>query len=248
MGEWVGYEIQSIMAIYISSEAYTTNILVINFENLTFPYTYGIGVAIAMKTGERLMTQTSNDLKRFVTILYAFLVFLSIIVLFLINVAGRPFFSIMSPESHIFKKCCEVIPFIMTYVIFTNAFYFYMNVLKGFGYLRNPTIATFVNFYLVQISLTYIFCFVFNYEVKGIYCSMSIGSLLTFILFAYWVYSKDIEELKQNAEDRVNNDNRNILKIEMKPILNILNDDETNRDISNGNEIINNTRIRLIDQ
>lgn len=240
LGEWVGYEIQGIMAIYISPEAYTVNIIVINFENLTFPYTIGLSVAIAMKTGERLMTASSNDLKRFVTIVYGFSLCLSVIVLTIVYIFSSPFFSLMAPEENIYKKCCEIIPFLMAYILFTNGFYFFMHVLKGFGYLRNPTIATFVNFYLIQISLTYIFCFVFNCEVNGIYTSMSIGSLLTFMLFAYWTYSKDIDVLKQNAEDRISNDEKKILKIEMKPIQS---DEENNVT----NEISNNTHIRLIE-
>ena len=53
-GEWIGYELQSIFAIYISPLDYSTQIILINLECLCFPYTRAINSDISIKSGEKL--------------------------------------------------------------------------------------------------------------------------------------------------------------------------------------------------
>ena len=45
-GEWIGYELQSVFAIYISSLDYSTQIIAVNLELLAFPYTGAINSAL----------------------------------------------------------------------------------------------------------------------------------------------------------------------------------------------------------
>lgn len=218
LGEWVGFEIQAIMSIFISQYAYTINILVLNLESLCFPYTIGISTGVAMKTGDRLMNSSSYELKKFVLICYSFSFALSIGAIILILLFGSTFFYIMAPDEAIYLRCCEIIPILLIYVYCGNGYYVFMHALKGMGYLRNPTIAVFFNFYVVQIILSYLFAFKMKLEVKGIWLSLTIGAAMTFSLFSYWVFSFDLEKLKIKAEQRVKNDHKNIEKIEMASI------------------------------
>ena len=64
-GEWLGYELQSIFAIYISSLDYSTQIIVVNLELITFPFTGAINSAISMKSGEKLMKLKPEKLKNY---------------------------------------------------------------------------------------------------------------------------------------------------------------------------------------
>lgn len=219
LGEWVGFELQAIMSIFISSYAYTINILVLNLETLAFPYTIGISTGIAMKTGDRLMTSSSYELKKFIFVCYSFSFALSIVVLFFFFFFSSTFFYIMAPDETIYLRCCEIIPYLLCYVYCSNGYYVFMNALKGMGYLRNPTVAIFFTFYVVQPILSYLFAFKMKLEVKGIWMSLVIGAFITFLLFFYWVFSFDLEKLKVKAEQRVKNDHKNIINIEMKPIM-----------------------------
>ena len=64
-GEWLGYELQSIFAIYISPLDYSTQIILFNLEFISFPYTDAINSAISMKSGDKLMSMEPQELKNY---------------------------------------------------------------------------------------------------------------------------------------------------------------------------------------
>ena len=55
----------------------------------------------------------------------------------------------------------------------------------------------------------------FDFEVKGIWISLCTGCTTGSCIFIYWVYTFDMEEIKQNAIKRIDHDNSKILRIEM---------------------------------
>ena len=217
-GEWIGYELQSIFAIYISSLDYSTQIILINLESLCFPYTGAINSAISMKSGEKLMKLKPDQLKTYFFMSYLFAFFLSIIVLLLVILLGDSFFYVISPNEEIYLNCCKI-KYVLSYFVFVdNAYYYYLGCLKGLGYLKNTTIATFVMFYGIGPLLIYILAFKNKMGVKGIWESTSIAITLGDILFIYWVFSFDLIKIKELADERIRKDNVNICKIDNNDI------------------------------
>ena len=243
-GEWIGYELQSIFAIYISSLDYSTQVILINLECLCFPFTGGINSAISMKSGEKLMQLKPENLKIYVLITYMLSFFISISVTILVIIFGDYYFSIISPNEEIYLNCTKV-KYVVSYFVFVdNVYYFYLGCLKGFGYLRNTTIATFVMFYGIGPFFIYILSFKNKMGVKGIWESTSIALTLGDILFIYWVFSFDLKKLRELANERIEKDNKNLnldTNIDLKT--EFLNSIENNKDkeknISKENNINN---------
>lgn len=233
-GEWLGYEIQGIFAIYISTTAYSTAVLTMNLESTLFPYTFGISTAVSLKAGEKLITQSTDVLKRYISICYAFAFTLSVFVFICIYNFGGYYLYVMSPNEEIYERCIEVLGLVCWFVFADCAYYFFMGVLKAIGYLRNPTIVTFMVSYGINITLTYILAYRYELEVKGIWLSLSTGCTCGTSIFIYWVYTFDLEVIKENAIKRINHDNNKILRIEMENIPNESSDIE-NRLLDNNN-------------
>ena len=88
-GEQIGYELQSIFAIYISPLDYSAQIILINLEFLCFPFTGAISSAISMKSGEKLMKLKPEDLKTYFLMSYFFDFIMSIFVMILLFSLGN---------------------------------------------------------------------------------------------------------------------------------------------------------------
>ena len=209
-GEWLGYELQSIFAIYISSLEYSTQIILVNLELIAFPYTGAINSAISMKSGEKLMKLKPEKLKNYFLMSYLFSFLTSIFVLILIIFFGNYYFLIMSPNEEIYLNCCRIKIMVCWYIFAENAYYFFMGCLKGYGYLKNTTIATIVMFFVISPILIYILAFRCKYGVRGIWESTSFTMTMGDILFIYWVFSFDLIKIKELANKRINADNKNI--------------------------------------
>ena len=97
-GEWIGYELQSIFAIYISPLDYSTQIILINLESLCYPYTGAINSAISLKSGEKLMKVKPEKLKLYFLMSYLFAFIVCIFVIFLLILLGDYYFYIMAPN------------------------------------------------------------------------------------------------------------------------------------------------------
>ena len=209
-GEWIGYELQSIFAIYISSLDYSTQIILVNLELISFPYTGAINSAISMKSGDKLMTMKPENLKKYFLMAYLFSFLASIFVIIIIIFFGNYFFLIMSPNDEIFVNCCRIKLMVCWYLFAENAYYFYLGCLKGYGYLNNTTIVTIVMFFVISPILIYFLAFRWNLGVKGIWESTSLTMTLGDILFIYWVFSFDLVKIKELVDKRINADNKNI--------------------------------------
>ena len=205
-GQWLGYELQSFFAIYISPLDYSTQILLINLETLCFPFTGAINSAISMKSGEKLMKIKPEKLKTYFLMSYLFCFIISIFVLTILVIVGDYYFYFMSPNEEIYLNCCRI-KYVLCYFIFvSNVYYFYLGCLKGLGYLRNTTIATFFMFYGLGPLLIYILAFKGKMGVKGIWESTSIAITFGDILFIYWVFSFDLNKIKELANERLKKD------------------------------------------
>ena len=247
-GQWLGYELQSFFAIYISPLDYSTQILLINLETLCFPFTGAINSAISMKSGEKLMKIKPEKLKTYFLMSYLFCFIISIFVLTILVIVGDYYFYFMSPNEEIYLNCCRI-KYVLCYFIFvSNVYYFYLGCLKGLGYLRNTTIATFFMFYGLGPLLIYILAFKGKMGVKGIWESTSIAITFGDILFIYWVFSFDLNKIKELANERLKkdakilgeNDNHNDNDIKEEFLMNIDNSEsntkEENKNILNNFE------------
>ena len=212
-GDWMGYEFQSIFAIIISDLDYSAHVILINLENLCYPFTVAITSAISMKTGEKLMNLNPDKLRTYIKMCYLFNFLMLIIVISLLLKYGDYYFQIISPNDEIYLKCSKVKHTLSYFVFADNAYYFYLGCLKGFGYIRNTTIATLIVFFGIDPLFIKILSFKNNMGVKGIWASTSIALSMGSILFIYWIFSFDLIKIRELAEERIRNDNVNIYNI-----------------------------------
>ena len=228
-GEWLGYEIQGIYAIFISPLAYSGIVITMNIEIMCFPYTAGLNSTVSMKVGDRLLSQDPKKLKIYIFSCYCFAVLLGIFVIGIGFFFGDYYIKLMSPNNEIYEYSRKVIYIILYYVFIDNAYYFYLGCLKAIGYLINPTIVTFIIFYFLNNCVTYILAFKLKMEIKGIWLSLSIGVTCGTIVYIYWIFSFDMSEMKEIALKRIEDDKKNIdnLKMEFSDnlIINIEDDD-----------------------
>ena len=212
-GDWMGYEFQSIFAIKISDIDYSSHVILINLENLCYPFTVAITSAISMKSGEKLMKLNPEQLKTYIKMSYLFNFLLLIIVISLLLKYGDYYFNIISPNDEIYLKCSKIIYTLSYFVFADNAYYFFLGCLKGFGYIRNTTIATLVVFFGIGPLLIKILAFIYKMGVKGIWASTSIALTMGSLLFIYWIFSFDLKRMRELAEERIRKDNENIYNI-----------------------------------
>ena len=210
--DWMGYEFQSIFAISISDLDYSLHVILTNLENLCYPFTVAITSTISLKSREKLRKLKPEQLKTYIIISYLFNFLLLIIVILFLLIYGDYYFFIISPNDEIYLKCRKI-KYILIYFIFTNnAYYFYLGFLKGFGYIRNTTIATFLVFFGIGPSFIYILTFINKMSVKIIWESTSIA-LTMGIIFLYWIFSFDLIKIKELAKERIIEDKIYIYRI-----------------------------------
>ena len=151
-----------------------------------------------------------EKLKTYFLMSYLFSFICSFLVMTILIIFGDYYFHFMSPNEEIFLNCCKI-KYALCYFIFVdNVYYFYLGCLKGLGYLRNTTIATFIMFYGIGPLLIYILAFRRKMGVKGIWESTSIATTFGDILYIYWVFSFDLNKIKELANERLKKDEINL--------------------------------------
>ena len=175
---------------------------------MLFTFTLSINISMSINVAQKCVSYSKEKLVEFIKVCY------------LVNKAGILFLIFMlyifrdevlsglttGPEMKIIAE--DTIPIIYFYLFFDNGYFFLGGVLKGLAYLVLPAVITIMNFYVIQISLSYFFCLYLGLGVKGIWMSLAIGTCFSYSIFFYLFKNLDIDKMKQEANDRINFDKK----------------------------------------
>ena len=208
-GDLMIYEFQSIFAINIPNFDYSAHVILINLENLFYPFTSAITSVISKKSREKLMKLNPEQLRTYILMIYLF----KFLVLSLFLIFEFFYFYIISTNDEIYLKCGKI-KYVLSYFIFADkSYYFYLECFKGFGFIRNTIIKKLIVFFGIGPLFIIILAFINKMGVKDAWENTSIALTMGNILFKYLIYSSDFIKITNLAKETIRNDNKNIFRI-----------------------------------
>ncbi len=244
IGEFMGFEVQALIVMYFSSLDYTVHIVLINIQLLIFTFTLSINISMSINVAEKCISYSKERLIEFVRVSYLINVICLSILIFFLYIFQNKLLTILTTGDEM-KRITENCFSILFIFLFTdNGYFFFGGVLKGFAYLLVPAIITVINFYFIQISLSWFFCLHIGLGVKGIWISLLIGSSISYILQVAIFMKLDIDKMKNEACERINIDDDKKTSSNISPLL-IRKDYIEMSDFDNGNRKSNRNSNKL---
>lgn len=201
--EWVAFEVQSIFALKLGGNEYTSHVILSNFAHLTNTISSGFSMATAIIVSEKvslLQIKTS----KFVSI-YSFIIsqgLMSIIVVFII-LFRESLFSLFTEVKELQSIGSQCIFLFSFFSILDTTQSVMTGTLRGYGKQKWASLIAFFQYYIIQIIFSYLLAFYFRYGIYGIWLSICFGALSTTILYFMYFWNLDYEEIKVETMKRI---------------------------------------------
>ena len=204
LGEWMGFELQALIVMHFSALDYTVHIIFINLQLMLFTFTLSINISMSINVAQKVVAYSKKNLIEFIKICYIVNKIGILILIFILFLFKEKILFNLTTGLEMKRIADDTISIIYLYLFLDNGYFFFGGVLKGLAYLILPAVITFINFYVLQISLSYYFCLYLGLGVKGIWMSLTIGTSFSYFSFYILLRNLNIDKMRMEACERIN--------------------------------------------
>ena len=205
------FEVQAIFAIYLGALDYSVHIIAGNVSLLLYTTSLGFSIGTTITVGKYLtMTDTKNTKKVcFIALGFAFCnvaILSSLVILF-----HKYIIEFYIKDEIILEKAIPIIILVGISEFFDVVQTNLAAIFRAFGKHIIASFTGIFQFYIFQSSMSYVYAYVFDFKVFGIWLSYTNGFILAIIIYLLIIYFNfNIEKIKEEALERLDIDNEQI--------------------------------------
>jgi multidrug resistance protein, MATE family len=209
--EWWAFEIQAIIAISISEDDYTVHIIISQFASLLYSLCIGFSFSCTIIVGEFIAKSTTRITKKATYYTLIFGTFCMVILLGIFYLLDDYLFLMFINKENIIKKGMTVVPMLLLSEFFDLGQTIMCAVFRGLGKQASASILTFIQFYVIMTSLSFILGNTLKWGVYGMWVGITIGQVSAFGLYMILFLCMDLEKVQQEVKLRLDTDQKNAM-------------------------------------
>jgi MATE family multidrug resistance protein len=216
--EWWAFEVQAIIAIWASDADYAAHILVSNINGNFYTISLGFGITTVVYVGKLISHSTVTKTKKYAKTIFIYgLVFMSAFLIIVFILRDKIIYMYMKENES--PEVVEKATGVMLLLVGLNVVDYIQTVLgyvlRGLGKQLIASVVAFVNFYLIQTSMSVLLGIYFKLGVLGIWLGITIGSGLGAILYAIVLLRLDLKEIQKEVLERLESDKNDLKEQEI---------------------------------
>ncbi|CAI2367045.1 unnamed protein product [Moneuplotes crassus] len=199
--EWWCIEFLSIFAGWLSETELAANVALLNLNYIVYNLPLGMSYAICSMVGNSLGSNLPQRALRYVktSMIIALVICIMTIITFL--TFKVQFSTIFTTESKVVEIMLQLIPVYCLLIICDYIQGVQGGIIRGMGYQSIATVIVIISYWLVAIPVSYIFAFILDYRIIGIWLGLPAGSLLICSSFSAIIYFTNWEKLATKIHD-----------------------------------------------
>lgn len=209
--EWWAFEIQAVIAYFVSELDYTAQVILINMESIIFSITIGFASSMVTLVGQSI-SEDVRVTKKYIklTLLIAFSIILVLLTLLYIF-KGSIIKLFISNQPDVYDKIYNTIIFVCTMNIFDVLQFNLGFALRGLRKQLIASIFAFVNFYCIQTSASILLGIVADMKIQGVWLGLTIGTFGSACVYSVILWNIDFEKIKNETKKNINQDEHDLI-------------------------------------
>jgi len=222
-GEWWATELQNVIVINIGEVDYTVHIISTQIYSLLFSMNFGFSIACSIIVGKYVTKYNAKKLN--LVVIYTFLIskLFSLIVILILSSFGNKLHGLFLENSNVIEIGKKIVPLLFIYQFFSIGQHVLSSSLSALRKQLISTILSFIQFYVIMISLSYFFGIYLQMGVYGVWLGINVGQFSASALYLIVYLNLDLEKIKSQIMNSLNEDKlSNIVIKEQIEIKNML--------------------------
>lgn len=210
--EWWGFEICSIIAIWIGSLDYTVHILLSSLYLVIYSACIGFGVSASIIIGRSIVHDNIDVVKQYskIILIYALIV-ISCILIILMLFRNYVLYLFIDQED-VIEKGKEIILILGLVNLFDLMQTVLSSICRGLGKQLIASLIVFINFYITQNAMAIFFGKVLEWGVKGIWFGSFISCIICTLSYSLVIYFFDLKKIQTECIKRIEEDSKNLFE------------------------------------
>jgi MATE family multidrug resistance protein len=224
LGDWMGFEIQAIIAMKASAFDYSIHLILVNLENFVFSFGMGVSTAVNIRIGDMIVSTDIETCKKKLKIWYIFTKVMIFFISLILYTFKNMIISIYTADDRTKEALSDIFFILCIFIFFENGRFFLSGFFRGVSYVTIPSMLQMFFLYVLNTPLSYILAIKFQYGVKGIWISYLISFACLYITVIYISYFLDFEKCKNETLKRLEveqSDNKDLMEVDLKKSKNI---------------------------
>jgi len=227
ISEWLGYEIQSIIAMQAGALDYSIHIILVNLEMLIYSIGLGMSISVNVRLADGIVSSDIETCKRKLKIWLIFCFFSMFFISIILYLIREFIIDVYTKDSKSKEILMNMFYLICLYIFIENQRIFLLGIFRGLSFLTIPTIIQFIFIYVTTISLSYLLALKFGYGVKGIWIAYFISYLMIYLIFLFLYFKLDFQHFRNKTLNRIEADKNFLDSKRVLDISKIKNEDQT---------------------
>jgi MATE family multidrug resistance protein len=184
--EWWAYEILSIFAAALGTEAIAAQVIIFQTAAFLFMIPLGLGIATASLVGNAIGAKKRALAVQLAKLSLATICVMEGILAILVTLKGDLFINFFTPDENVRAIAKQSLFFMGFFCFFDSIQGTCSGILRGAGKQAIGAITNVVGFYVIGLPLSFVICFKFHYGVTGLL--MGMGGAVIFQNCVYLVF------------------------------------------------------------
>lgn len=200
--EVAAFAIAGLMSGVFGKEQLDAHGIALSMAAFTYMFASGVSSATTIRVGKFYAVDDIQNLKEAVTTSYKAVIVIMGFMALMFVCFNNVLPAIFSKEQDIIDISAKLLLFAAMFQLFDGTQVVAVGALRGLEDYKFPTTIAFIGYWIISLPLSYVFAFVFHYEVYGIWLALSLG--LAFVSIALYLRIKILLKVKsispQNTE------------------------------------------------
>jgi MATE family multidrug resistance protein len=210
LGDWLGYEIQAIIAMRVSAFDFSVHLILVNIDNIVFSYGMGLTTAVNIRMADMIVSTDINTCKNNLKIWFMFCNMTMLFISLILYSFKDLIIGIYTTDSLTKETLSGIFYILCLFLFIENGRIFLAGVFRGISQVTVPSLLQYFFLYVVNTPLSYFLAIKMGYGVKGIWIAFLISFTSLYFSFIYIWNGLDLENCKQETLKRLENDKYNI--------------------------------------
>lgn len=207
--EWWPFEILAYMSTYMTEIDYNIHIYIQQLYSLFSSSSIGISFAVTVYVSDYIAKSSVRLTKRIAFISFIFSIITGAFLNLVLFCIKGCILKIFTTNEQLLNKGEPAVLLLSFTVFFRNVQYSLLSVLRGLSRQSSASILTVFQYYLVMITLAYVFGIQLKMGVSGFWLSILIGNFFAMLLYLLMLTCIiNWEKVKEETLERLNNDNK----------------------------------------
>ena len=186
--EWWAYEILTIFASLISTQAIDAQAIIITTIGLAYCVLLGVSMVVSVSIGNLIGQDTNRDAKYIGTVGLVAIVYVQTAISMCIYLFGHQYLTLFTNDTEVTTIALDSMRYLPIFVVGDGLQCIGGAILRGAGKQSVGALLNFISFYIVGLPMSWIFCFKLDYGVCGLLMGMSCANYCQIVAQLYLIY------------------------------------------------------------